>query len=157
MTPGLVTVQVQGFPLDVFARAQEHSEELMREFALLAMRPAVTNGQAPQRLLALVDELAGRYTGLAEAPNAVRDEALAAGLATVDLVYTVPASIREDLVRLCELLDEADEFCRAEQLLTLASSPEEVAFRHWFLGEFVRQIDGGGPHPWQAYEPADGR
>ena len=146
---GLVTVRLQRFPLALFARVQEHGAELMREFALLAMRPeAAEHGQVPRRLLMVMEELGARYAGLGDAPDAVRDEALASGAAEVDLVYTVPVDIRDDMLRLGALLDEADEFCRAEQLLTLASPPEVVAFRRWFLGEFVRQIDGGTPRPW---------
>jgi hypothetical protein len=149
----LVTVQVRGFPLSLYARAQEHAEELMREFALLAMRPPADrpHAHAPRRLLALVEELQARYAGLSDDVNAVRDEALAAGAPEVDLTYQMPRGARDDVVRLGELLDEADEFCRAEQLLTLASPTEVTAFRRWFLGEFVRQLDGGEPVPWPAF------
>lgn len=35
----MVTVRLLNFPLQVFAAARQHHDELMREFALLAMRP----------------------------------------------------------------------------------------------------------------------
>lgn len=36
--------------------------------------------------------------------------------------------------------------------MTLATPPELVAFREWFLDEFIRQIEGRGePVPWQEY------
>jgi anti-anti-sigma factor len=53
------------------------------------------------------------------------------------------------VVRLRELLDEADEYCRAgEHLVTLAAPPLERAYREWFIGEFIRQAAGGSPQPW---------
>lgn len=56
----------------------------------------------------------------------------------------------EGAARLESLLDEADEFCRAGDLLTLAATGEGVAFRRWFLHEFVRQIDGRPPRAWSS-------
>jgi hypothetical protein len=48
-----------------------------------------------------------------------------------------------------ELLDAADEFCRSGDLLTLASSPEVVAWRHWWRNQVVRQVrEDADPEPW---------
>ena len=47
-------------------------------------------------------------------------------------------------------LDEADAFCRAgNQLLALATAPEPLAFRRWFLGKFAAQIEGAAPTSWE--------
>ena len=46
------------------------------------------------------------------------------------------------------LLDEADDYCRVERLLTLAPAPEERAFRHWFRDCFIDQLAGCPPQPW---------
>ena len=62
----------------------------------------------------------------------------------------MPAALAAAARRLRTLLDEADAFCRAGDLLTLATQPEGVAFRHWYLDEFQRQIDGRPPRPWSA-------
>jgi hypothetical protein len=51
--------------------------------------------------------------------------------------------------RLIELYELADAFCRNERLLTLARTPELVAFETWLFGEFVRQTAGEEPKPWQ--------
>jgi len=32
---------------------------------------------------------------------------------------------------------------------TLATPPEYLAFREWFFGEIVRQLDGNPPIPWR--------
>ncbi|MBV8982040.1 MAG: hypothetical protein JO086_14145, partial [Acidimicrobiia bacterium] len=56
------------------------------------------------------------------------------------------ATITDDLTI---LLDAADEFCRSGDLLTLASSPENVAWRHWWRDEVLSQVrEGAEPHPW---------
>ena len=47
-----------------------------------------------------------------------------------------------------ELLELADEFCRAERLLSLARSAEQRRFQAWFLTEFVRQAAGEPPLSW---------
>ena len=64
---------------------------------------------------------------------------------------TYPRS-RDCRVELRSTLAEADEFCRRGELLTLATPPEYVAFREWFLGEIVRQLEGKPPTPWRQPE-----
>ena len=45
------------------------------------------------------------------------------------------------------MLIEVDEYCRDGTLLTLATPDDLRAFWIWYLGEFVRQIDGEHPIP----------
>lgn len=152
-------VHLLGLPLDVQARAAEQHAELMREFALLDIaRPSAgREEEVPGRLSTLIDELRRNYGGIGARADAVRDAAAARGDATVDLACQVPDSVGAACEALSALLDEADEFCRAgAQLLTLAATPELVAFRHWYLGEFARQIDGEVPVPWSRYAAAHG-
>ena len=147
----LVEVRLVNFPLAVYVRAYEHHQELMREFALLALAPPIPRPghDVPARLLELIEVLGRRYAASADDTDAVRDAAIARGETAIDLTYTVPESARDACLRLGELMDAADEFCRDENLLTLASEPDEVAFRRWYLDEFVRQIDGAEPTPWR--------
>ena len=71
----------------------------------------------------------------------------------MDLIYHVPVEVRQAAIDLGVLLDEADDFCRqGDELLTLATPPRAVAFRRWFLEEFVRQIDGQPPVSWEDYQ-----
>jgi len=150
----LRTVRIQGFPLAIHARAQEQHAELMREFALLdIVGPSVRDGEAaPQRLLDLIADLNHKYAGISEAPDVEREAAHARGDASIDLSYDVPASVADACESLSVVLDEADEFCRqGARLLTLAAEADLVAFRHWYLGEFVRQIRGEPPTPWPVY------
>ncbi len=144
----LVTVHLIAFPLQTYNRAAEHHDGLMREFTLLAQRPDMPNHEVPRRLRELIDALGTQYAGFTDAAGAQRDGALAAGQETIDLTYHVPASAGPAAVALGAMLDEADEFCRDGDLLTLATPAEALAFRRWYLDEFVNQIDGQPPIPW---------
>ena len=141
----LVSVHILGMPLDIMQRSAEHSDELLREFALIREEGS---DHVPARLLALIEELRSRFGSFSEGPRQAMQDALARGEETIDLHYEVPAAVAEAARQLGALLDEADEFCRAGDLLTLATPPDGVAFRHWYLDEFGRQIDGQPPRPW---------
>lgn len=144
---GLHEVRLVGFPLALHKRSTEHHEELMREFQLLSMDPEPRK-DVPRKLVALVAELTQSYGGMNSAADAERDAAVERGDETVDLTYRIPAAAAEAATRLDQMLDEADEFCRSDQLLTLAAPPETVAFRKWYLGEFPAQVAGAAPTPW---------
>lgn len=149
VAPELVTIRLLRFPLDLSEQSTEHFEGLKREFALLTIRhdePA----DVPKRLLELVDALTDRYAGMTEDTNRERDEAIERGEKELDeLVYVVPPQVADACIELSGLLDEADEFCRqGEVLLTLATPPVSIAFRRWYLGEFVAQTRGLPPLPW---------
>lgn len=148
MTPDLVRVQIVGLPLEVYRRASEHTDELLREFALIKEE---SSDHVPARLLALIDELRLRFGGFTEGPNNAIQEALDRGDPEVDLRYDVPAGVADAALHLGALLDEADAFCRSGDLLTLATLPESLAFRRWFLEEFARQVDGRPPRPWSTF------
>jgi ketosteroid isomerase-like protein len=145
MSGDLVRVSILGMPLDVMQRSSEHSDELLREFALIRGESA---HHVPARLLALIEELRGRFGSFSEGPRRAMDAALARGDETIDLHYDVPPTVAAAARQLGDLLDEADEFCRSGDLLTLATLPEGRAFRHWYLEEFQRQIDGLPPRSW---------
>lgn len=147
----LYEVRLIGFPLALYARAQEHHEELMREFQLLALDPEAAPS-IPRRLVTLIDEVTTAYAAFTETPNAERDAAMARGDESIDLVYHVPASAAAAAAQLTRMLDEADEFCRdGDRLLTLASTPETAALRQWQLSEFTAQVEGATPTPWDEW------
>jgi hypothetical protein len=145
-----VPVTLLNFPLQVFAHARQHHDELLREFALLAMRPPEDRpGHAvPVQLLTLIDSLGGRFGGVGDRTDRLRDEALARGDASMDLTYSVPRQVGPALAELHELMEQADQFCRDEQLLTVAATPVERRFRAWFIAEFTAQAQGERPTAW---------
>jgi hypothetical protein len=147
----LRTVRLLRLPIGLFLRSREHHDELIREFTLMAIRPNVApdSGPAlPPRLRELVEILGRRYGASTSRADLERDAAIERGDATVDLTYHVPASLAPDLEMLTQLMDDADDFCRMEKLLTLPRDPSVVSFGHWYNGEFLRQIGGLPPTPW---------
>lgn len=147
----LVDISLRNFPLRLFAQARERHDELIREFALLAIHPPRSRPghEVPGRLLELIQTLGRDYAGAGERADEVRDAALARGDLTVDLTYQLPPSAAPALERLHQLTDDADRFCHDEQLLTLAASELERRFRHWYLEQFTSQLRGGPATPWE--------
>jgi hypothetical protein len=147
----LVTVQILGLPVALHARAAEHGEELQREFALIVQGREHSPEQRdmPGRLLALIDDLQRGYSGFTTEQEDLLDAAIRSGRHTLDLTFHVPPGASDAAVAVEALLDEADEYCRdGKHLLTLATPPELVAYRRWYLREFVEQIAGAAPTPW---------
>ena len=144
----LIEVRILGLPIDIYQQAAEHNDELMREFALVKGRGAGDDAAVPDRLLTLVDEMRARFAGFTTQPEAELAEAAASGATTIDLFYLVPPDAAQGIGDLDDLLDEADHFCQAGDLLTLTTPPDALAFRRWFLREFVRQAAGEAPTPW---------
>jgi hypothetical protein len=132
----------------LFARETARHRELMREMALIALAHDDQSGDhVPTELAELAGELE-RYRGVGAATDAARDTAIERGEASLDLVYRLPPAVGPACVRLNALLDAAEEYCVAENLLTLAGTDEGVAMRRWYLGEISRQIAGFPPTAW---------
>ena len=148
----LVVVELRGVPVALQARATEHTEELQREFVLIAEGLQHIEGRSalPRRLLDLVEVLQREFGGFTTEQEDAFDEALRAGVPTIDLTFRVPPTVAEAAVAIGEMLDEADEYCReGRHLLTLATPPDLVAYRRWYLQQFVDQVAGGPPAPWR--------
>ncbi len=147
----LVEVRLLALDLTDLHHAEAHHDELFREFALIAAAEPSPGHELPGQLVALVAELTTRFAGFTSGPQ---DELAAAderGDQQVDIAYKVPRHMDEAIVRFAELLTAADDYCRHGDLLTLAPPPEAVAFRNWYLGEFVAQSRGSDPTPWPEY------
>jgi hypothetical protein len=148
----LVTVRLLGVPVRLWCRATEQHDELLREFSLLSFgidEGATKPDELPARLVTLVRELRTRYGGNGERDDVTRQAALAREDATVDLTYEVPVTVGDAGQALAALLEEVDEYCRSDSyLLTLAPDDSVIAFRHWYLEEFTRQVQGLPPRPW---------
>lgn len=153
----LVQVHLLELPVALAARAQEHWQELLREFMLIASDSPGQEGQhVPARLLQLVDVLTQQFGGMNTAAEDRLEDAIAQGRPLIqDHVLEVPAAAGPGVQALRDLIDEAEEYCRQGQhLLTLAAPPELVAYRHWYLGQVVDQLVGQPPVPWPQYADA---
>lgn len=138
-----IEIRLQGVSLSLLLEAQEHNDELRREFAFLA-----GSRHLSVRLDALAREVGGHFGPVADGIRTEVDRAAAGGRATVDLrVQLSPAGWRA-LQSMSELLDQADEYCERAELLTLASSAALRSFRRWYTGEIRRQLHGGMPTRW---------
>ena len=152
MTDEYCEVHFKDFPVAVQAKAAAHLDALQREFSLIRAR-AESQESVPHRLLALIEDLTNAYGGIGDRPNIEIAAARERGDESIDLVYRVPASVADASRRLAALLDDADRYCRqGGQLLTLATPPDALAFRRWFLSEFASQLAGGQPRAWPDFK-----
>jgi anti-anti-sigma factor len=132
----------------LWQRASAHQEALRREFDIIMAD--LPRDSVPHRLAELIDSLDRQFGRMADPTRQEMYAAVERGDDETTLVYRVPPEAADAARQLEEMLDRVDEFCRTEALLTLATPPEVVAFRRWFLGEFVRQIEEErAPKPWR--------
>ncbi len=169
----LSPVVLQRVPLTLYAGFRQHLSELRRELRLLALAHENEYPLAANLGTLLTDfEAHLRHSDAAEAfGTPAADPAAGAGdskgeqggptdgaaSVTRDLSMMVPRSTPQIVHQMVDLLDLADAFCHAERLLSLARTPLQRKFQHWFLGELVRQAEGQPPIPWEGEEPAAGQ
>jgi hypothetical protein len=145
---GLVEVRLLRLPLQVWQRTQEHVDGLLREFALIA-QDEEGRAATPGRLLELVRQVTAGFGGFSVEQRRAMEAALDRNETEIDLTYQIPPAAAAAAQQLGDMLDEADEYCRrGDHLLTLATPPEELRFRKWFISEFVDQLNGAPPTPW---------
>lgn len=142
-----VEVRLINMPVRLLADGRQHHDELMHEFAVLAVS-LQDRSSVPVRMLDLIDELGTRYGRAADRPDATIDDAIASGKDSVDITYQVPPHVVQAADALERMMREADEFCQQEQMLTLARTDVQKRFAQWYLNEFRRQIAGEPPQPW---------
>lgn len=150
-----IQVHLVGIPLRIQEEASEHFDELTREFGDLAAADTAAHPQVPARLLELVSALQNRFSSFTEAQEADLAAAIARRDVTMDLLYVVPPDVGVASAGLGAMLDEADEFCAAgEYLLTLKTPPGPLAYRRWYLGQFIDQAAGQPPVSWADWAAA---
>lgn len=149
MTDSLVEVRLIGIPVSLVVRAREHWDALIRELAIIAMDPTVQERtKVPHRLSEIAQRLGRDNAALITRDLEAVDEAIANGAESVDLNYEVPRVAGEVCRKLDALLEEADEYCREEKLLTQPATPNVRAYRRWLYAEFIAQCAGADPTPW---------
>lgn len=145
-------------PVGLWSKAQEQTDGLLREFALAAdlADAAALDRHLPTRLTALIEALNTQFAGVSTEQEQQLFAAAKAGRPVIeDLAYRVPSAAARASQALGDMLDEADVFCReGTHLLTLAADADVVAFRWWYLRQFIDQVAGAEPVPWPAVEAA---
>jgi hypothetical protein len=129
-------------------RGDEHLDELIRELQLVEAGDAQPSRELAGAIAGLLNEHAharhmGRLTAL---------QAAAEGRDVVDVDMTVPEAAADAVQELDRAVRAADDLCRSQQLLTLASPREVVLLREWMASQIARQIrHGEAPVPWAAW------
>jgi hypothetical protein len=146
----MVSVRLLGLPVRLHLRSSEHAQSLEREFVLIGEQVRRDGpGSVPPRLLEVVAYLRSRHITFGAQQEAALDAAVEAGHAQVDLDVPVPARAGRGAALLVEILAEADRFCReGRYLLTPVMPPDLLAYRHWYLQQFIDQTAGGPARPW---------
>ena len=130
-----VVIRLLGAPVQLFPATQQHTEALLREYALMAME--LESGHAPPRLVLDMSAVAAQLRA-----------AVDSGLASADLVLAAPESARTSVADATVALEVADRLAEDGQLLNPPALPEVRWCREWFLGEVVSQLAGAPPTPW---------
>jgi hypothetical protein len=151
MVTEMRSVQLLDFPVELVQRAREHGEALLREFAMIVHGAGDRDTNVPQRLLELAADSDKRNSGLNPHAEDVLDAARERGDEYVDLDLEVPVSFRQETLDAVPVLLEVEEYCRNGELLTLVPDDDLRRFWQWYLGEFVRQIDGAPAISWRVF------
>ena len=130
-----VVIRLLGAPVALFPATQQHTEALLREYALMAMQ--LESGHSAPRLV--LD-----MSAVAEQIRAAVDS----GHTAADLVVAAPESARAAVADATVALEVADRLAADGQLLNAPALPEVRWCRDWFLGEVATQLGGGEPTPW---------
>lgn len=148
--PATNCVRLVGFPVVLGEQQSERSQELMRELRLLLIgrdRGDISLRE-PSALLDLTQDFVSAYSHALAGATAERQEAQIRGEASIDVEYPLHQGSRELLIRYAAAMEDMDDYCRSDTVMTLPSPPEMVALRRWIVEEFIRQYDGLPPRPW---------
>ena len=135
-------------PIQKMIRTAAHYDALYREFRLILELDPSHLQAVPGRLLSLIDALGTSFLGFGRSAEEVWDTAVREDRDAVDLRFRIPSEACPAVVRYNHLLDEADDYCRMAELLTVGPTDEALAVRRWAFGQVVCQCQGEPPTPW---------
>jgi GAF domain-containing protein/anti-sigma regulatory factor (Ser/Thr protein kinase) len=144
-------IDLLGIPVGLLQKASEEYEGLFRELRLMKERVdsgILSPALLPDRLAVLVSDIGSRFNGFGPGMDEDWQDVVDHNVALYDWHISLPQSAATACEFYVAMLDEADEFSRSAQLLTLPASDTSVAVRRWFLSELVNQLHGQPPTPW---------
>lgn len=146
----LLRVRLLGFPIALHEASQAHLDGLLREFRLLVERPTGVDVDLPQRLLQVTRDRAEAYASAGDVRDEQVEVAERAGMERVEeVVFLLPREVALASPALAVLLLEADAYCRAgRELSVLATPPDIMRYRAWYLGQLDDQAHGLEPVAW---------
>ena len=134
-------VVLQGLPLRLFYAWEEHSDALLREYALVV---------GPEHPYSLGDVARARAARVAVSQVVRYEEGEGERPAAGNYQLTLPAAVEPaDFSMLQAVLEAGNDMARTGAFLTLPSLPEVAALRDWVCEQVVRQASGEEPTPWE--------
>jgi hypothetical protein len=146
-----VELDLLGIPVAVLQKASEEYEALFRELRLIkehADSNLPSSIFVPERISVLLSEVGTRFNGFGPGVDETWQAVVDSREEAHDWHLRLPASAAKVCAYFDAMLDEADEFGREAQLLTLPASAASVAVRRWFLAEIIGQLSGQTATPW---------
>jgi hypothetical protein len=153
-------VRLVDVPVALFRAAEQHTNDLLREVALMAAaRPDLEAGHLFSEMLSTADAYAHRPAEVRECIAESVALAIGAGWETVTVEVEADDAAAEGAWAWEELLRRFDAMSRDGQLLTLPADAELTAYRAWYVRELVEQVrTGRSPTGWSPFrEPAGAR
>ena len=139
---------LRDYPLRLWARQQQHTDEVLREFTLLVEGQELGEASAPVQLVQLAQMFTERFGTLLDELNAARQARLDAGDDRMDWRVPLPRTTPELMRQVQAVWSAVDAYCASGQLLVLARPADVVALQDWATEELVRQCGGAEPRPW---------
>jgi anti-sigma regulatory factor (Ser/Thr protein kinase) len=141
----LITIRLQGMPVELFAHLRRHFNELGRELRLLALSDPDRYPLAVEFAEAFlqVEFERRQVVGLEDLANAMSQ-----GLDTIDLAYSAPPTAPATMRRLAGLMEQVYDQLSGTVLLSVRPPDDLIDLQHWYLGEFSRQGAGEEPIRW---------
>lgn len=148
LPPGWTLVRLAQCPVVLSLHADQHLDELVRELQLLS---ADRDNDRSQAIATEIRDLLATPAHARLTGRRIAEEARARGLEHVDIEMAMPREFAPLVVRLQDAVSRADELCRANELLTLASPPDVRELRAWMTDAIVTQVEGARPVTWEAW------
>lgn len=146
-----VRVRLVDVPVTLFIASEQHTNDLLREIALMAAaRPEADRGHLYSDLLAGADTVAHRPADVRRRIAESVAVAQRSGWDTVTVDVDADATAADGALAWEELLQRFDEMSADERLLTLPADAELRAYRAWYVRELVEQVrTGRSPVSWE--------
>jgi anti-sigma regulatory factor (Ser/Thr protein kinase) len=141
-----VRVWLLGVPLRVVHHYRKRWLELVREMQLLALASPSPQQRMAQRFCDAANRV---HSDLYRVERSSRGYTpMSDDGATIDAVFDVPRSRRQDFLDIRDMARELEQRWAGIELLFVHPGRQAVELREWWLGEFIKQIDGADPTPW---------
>jgi hypothetical protein len=145
-----VRVRLLDVPVALFCAAERHTNDLLREIALMAAaRADLRPGHLFSEVLATADTYAHRPVAVRHRIAEAVTLAQSAGWDAVTVEVDADDNAAEGAIAWEELLQQFDDMSRDERLLTLPAARDVAAYRAWYVRELVEQVrTGRDPVSW---------